>query len=71
MVISGWDIITATSSVASCLGNVGPGLGLVEPTANYSPFSDLDKIIFSLLMIVGRLEVITVFTLFTKSFWKL
>ena len=71
MVISGWDIITATSAAASCIGNIGPGMDLVGPTSNFSFFSKSDKIILSLLMIIGRLEILTVFTLFTKSFWKL
>lgn len=71
LVITGSDTVTATSAVAACLGNVGPGLGKVGPAANYSPFSDFVKVILSLLMIIGRLEIITVFALFTKSFWKL
>jgi trk system potassium uptake protein TrkH len=71
LVMNGSDIVTATSAVAACLGNIGPGLGYVGPAANYSIFSDFNKIILSFLMIIGRLEIITVFTLFTKSFWKL
>jgi trk system potassium uptake protein len=71
LVISGSDIITATTAVAASIGNVGPGLGLVGPTENYAHFTDFIKVVLSLLMIIGRLEIITVFILFTRSFWKL
>jgi trk system potassium uptake protein TrkH len=39
--------------------------------SNYSQFPDISKLIFSFLMIIGRLEIYTIFILFTKSFWKI
>jgi trk system potassium uptake protein TrkH len=71
LVLGGTDTVTAMSSVATCLGNIGPGLGTNGPAQNYFQYSDFDTIVLSLLMIIGRLEILTVFTLFTKSFWKL
>lgn len=71
IVITGSDVITATSGVAASLGNVGPGLGLAGPMSNYAHFPDAAKIIFSLLMIIGRVEIIAILTLFTRSFWEL
>jgi trk system potassium uptake protein TrkH len=71
IVISGLDIVTSASAVAASLGNVGPGLGLVGPTFNYSGLPETSKFILSLLMIIGRLEILTVFALFSRSFWKL
>jgi trk system potassium uptake protein len=71
IVITGPDLITSASAVAASIGNVGPGLGTVGPLGNYSLFPGVSKIILSLLMIVGRVEIIAVLTLFTKSFWKL
>jgi trk system potassium uptake protein TrkH len=68
---TGLDPVTAASAVASSLGNIGPGLGSVGPVFNYSHLPEISKLIFSLLMIIGRLEIYTIFLLFTRSFWKL
>lgn len=71
IVITGSDLITSSSAVAASLGNVGPGLGLAGPMSNYAHFPDSAKLIFSLLMIIGRVEIIAILTLFTRSFWEL
>jgi trk system potassium uptake protein TrkH len=71
IVIIGTDPVTAASAVATSLGNTGPGLGSIGPMSNYSQFPDISKLIFSFLMIIGRLEIYTIFILFTKSFWKI
>ena len=70
IVATGTDPVTGASAVAASLGNVGPGLGGVGPMFNYSDFSVFIKLFLSLLMIIGRLEVFTVFILFAKSFWR-
>ena len=69
--MTGLDPITSASGVAATLGNVGPALGSLGPVCNYAHLPDFTKLIFIILMIVGRLEIIAVFALFTKSFWKL
>jgi len=69
--IAGADPVTAASSVAASLGNVGPGLGTVGPMSNYAHLPQISKLVLSLLMIIGRLEIIAVFALFTRSFWKI
>jgi len=66
----GLDHVTALSSVAATLGNVGPGLGLVGPTANYLCIPALGKVVLIICMLVGRLELFTVLVLFAPSFWK-
>jgi trk system potassium uptake protein TrkH len=71
VVLTGVDPVTASSSVATCMAAIGPGLGTVGPTGNFAGIPELSKIILSLLMIIGRLEIITVFTIFTRTFWKL
>lgn len=71
IVMTGSDVITAASAVAASLGNVGPGLGLAGPMSNFAHFPDIAKFIFSLLMIIGRVEIIAILTLFTRSFWEL
>jgi trk system potassium uptake protein TrkH len=62
--------MSAISGAFALVGNVGPGFSLVGPSDNFSFFSDVDKIVFSFAMIVGRLECYTVFVLLSKSFWK-
>ncbi|MDD2483508.1 MAG: TrkH family potassium uptake protein [Eubacteriales bacterium] len=63
------DLVTTLSSVATCLGNVGPGFGLVGPMANFELYSDPATFLLSFLMIIGRLELFTVLLLFTPAFW--
>jgi len=71
VVITGVDPVTASSSVATCMAGIGPGLGTVGPMSNFAHMPEASKVVLSLLMIVGRLEIITVFTIFTRTFWKL
>jgi trk system potassium uptake protein TrkH len=71
IVITGVDPITASSSAATCMAGIGPGLGSVGPMSNFSGLPELSKVVLSLLMIIGRLEIITMFTIFTRTFWKL
>lgn len=71
IVITGSDPVTAASTVATSLGNTGPGLGSIGPMTNFSGLPDFSKLILSFLMIIGRLEIYTIFILFSKSFWRL
>ena len=71
IVLTGADPVTASSSVATCMAGIGPGLGSVGPMSDFSGMSETAKVVLSVLMIVGRLEIITVFTIFTRTFWKL
>lgn len=64
------DFISTLSAAASCLGNIGPGFNLVGPTMNYAGLTDFSKYICSFLMIAGRLELFTVFTLFSRRYWN-
>jgi len=68
---SGSDPVTSASSVAVCMAGIGPGLGSVGPMSNYSSLPEISKLTLSLLMIIGRLEIMPVFILFSKSFWRL
>ena len=63
-------IVSAASSVAATLGNIGPGFDFVGPTKTYALFSDPSKWLFSLMMLFGRLELFTMFLLITPSYWK-
>lgn len=66
----GFDTMTTISSVITCLGNVGPGFSTIGPVMNFSLFSGFAKIILSLLMIAGRLELFTFFMLFSPHYWN-
>ena len=64
------DFLTAFSAVAATFNNIGPGLGLVGPTCNYAQLSDFSKIVLSIGMIAGRLELYPVLVLFLPSTWR-
>jgi trk system potassium uptake protein TrkH len=66
---AGFDLTTSASSVASALGNIGPGLGEVGPASNYLAVPAGGKWLLSFLMIVGRLEIFPVMLLFTRELW--
>jgi trk system potassium uptake protein TrkH len=53
------------------MAGIGPGLGSVGPMSSFANLPEVSKVVLSLLMIIGRLEIITVFTIFTRTFWKL
>lgn len=71
IVLTGVDPVTSASSVAATLGNIGPGLGLIGPMSSYAEMPEISKLIFTLLMIIGRLEITTLFIIFSRSFWKI
>jgi len=62
--------VTAFSAVAATLNNIGPGLDLVGPTHNYFLFTDATKILLSLLMALGRLELYAFLVLLVPAFWR-
>ncbi len=64
------DFITAIGAVATCLGNVGPGIGTVGPVANFAHMPEAGKWLLSFLMLLGRLELFTMVILFSSAFWK-
>jgi trk system potassium uptake protein TrkH len=64
------DLETAASSVVATLGNIGPGLSAVGATQNYAAIPEEGKIVLTLLMLLGRLELYTVLVLFFPGFWK-
>lgn len=69
--LTGLDTVTAVSGAGTALANVGPGLGtIIGPSGNFAPLNDTAKWLLSLGMLVGRLEVLSVFVLFTSRFWR-
>lgn len=68
--IAGLDFITAFTATIACITNAGPGLGSVGPAHNYADLSVLQKWLCCIVMLLGRLEIFTVFILFTPAYWK-
>lgn len=68
--LAGLDLETAISSVAATLGNVGPGLGEVGPLDTYQPLPGVVKVILSVCMLLGRLEIYALLLLFTPAYWR-
>jgi trk system potassium uptake protein TrkH len=65
---TGLDLVSAFSAVASCINNLGPGLG--EVAENYAAVSDAGKWLLAATMLLGRLELFTLLVLFTPTFWR-
>ena len=61
---------TNLSAVVSCFNNVGPGLGILGPMENFSILSPLSKLVLSLEMLMGRLELMPLLALFLGSTWR-
>lgn len=67
----GLDPVTAISGSATALANIGPGLGdQIGPAGNFAGLSDATKWVLVAAMLIGRLEVMSVYVLFTFAFWK-
>jgi trk system potassium uptake protein TrkH len=65
-----YDMITSFSTTVSMLGNIGPGLGTFSPFTSYADMPSIGKWILSSLMLLGRLELLTVIILFTPTFYR-
>ena len=65
----GLDFTSTFTGVVACINNIGPGLSLVGPMGNFDCFSYFSKIILSILMLIGRLEVYPILILFLPKTW--
>ncbi len=68
--LDGFDMETSVSAVAACINNIGPGFGMVSPVGNFSGFSDFNKIVLTLDMLIGRLEVYPMLLLISPAIWR-
>lgn len=68
--LADYDIITSFTSTVLCLGNIGIGFGGIGTDMTFAIYPDWTLWVFSFLMLVGRLELFTVYSLFTRDFWK-
>jgi trk system potassium uptake protein TrkH len=68
---TGLDFMTSISGASAALANIGPGLGpIIGPTGNYASLNDTAKWILAAAMLIGRLELMAVYVLFTAKFWR-
>ena len=68
LLLSGLDFVTAFSTLAGCISNVGIGFG--QAAKGFSVLNTSSKWILIFAMLVGRLEMFTLFVLFLPSFWQ-
>ncbi len=67
---TGVDLITSITAVASAIGNVGPGFGLVGPVDNYAQMPCMGKYLLVWCMLLGRLEIFTIIIMLVPEFWR-
>ena len=68
--LDGGSLTTSFTAALACISNVGPGLDAVGPTGNFAFFSPLSKLVLTLAMLIGRLEIFPVLVLLLPSTWK-
>ena len=69
--LAGEDFITSVSGASAALANIGPGLGdTIGPTGNFSSIDDMSKWVLAAAMLIGRLELLAVYAIFTIAFWR-
>ena len=68
--IDGFSFETNLTAVVATLSNIGPGLGMVGPTGNFAAFSPFSKLVLSMCMLIGRLEIFPILMLFAPSAWQ-
>lgn len=68
--LDNFSVGTNLTAVLACFNNIGPGLEAVGPTCNFSLFSDFSKLVLSMDMLAGRLEIFPILVLFSRSTWR-
>lgn len=69
--MTGLDFVTSVSGAATALANIGPGFGdIIGPSGNFAPLNDTAKVLLIIGMWLGRLELMAVFVLLTRRFWR-
>lgn len=68
--LDGFDFSTSLSAVVACMSNIGPGLGAVGPCGNFADFSIVSKLLLSLTMLLGRLEIFPLLLTLTPVIYR-
>ncbi len=70
--LTGLDFVTSMSGASAALANIGPGLGeIIGPAGNYAGLNPVAKWVLITGMLIGRLEILAVFVIFTAKFWRI
>lgn len=64
------DLVSSATAVAATLNVVGPGLGQVGAIENFEAVNAFGRVVLTLCMLLGRLEIITALALFSPAFWR-
>ena len=67
--LDNFDFESTFTAVVACFNNIGPGFGMVGPMGNFSEFSGLSKIVLSICMLLGRLELYPLLLLVSRRTW--
>jgi len=70
VVALGADIVTGLTATIACLGNIGPGFNQVGPMANFADLHPVSRVVLTLAMWIGRLEVLTVLVILRPEVWR-
>ena len=68
--LNGFDLLSTFTALSACINNIGPGLGMVGPTGNFSAFAPWAKLLLSFDMLAGRLEIFPMLVLFLPDTWR-
>ena len=68
--LDGFSVETNLTAVLACFNNIGPGLDAVGPTCNFADYSIFSKLVLSICMLAGRLEIFPILVLFSRSTWR-
>lgn len=70
VILLGADLVTGISAAAACIGNVGPGFNAVGPMTHFADLHPISRIVLTLTMWIGRLEVLTVLVILRPEAWR-
>lgn len=70
LLLTGLDFLTSFSAIIACFNNAGPGLNLVGPATNYSVLNDVQTMICTFAMLLGRVQIFSIVILFIPEFWR-
>jgi trk system potassium uptake protein TrkH len=70
VVLLGADLLTGITASIACLGNIGPGFGPIGPMGSFADLHPVSKLVLTVEMWIGRLEVLTVLVLFRMEVWR-
>ena len=69
LTLDGFNLETNLSATFACFNNIGPGLAAVGPAANYFAYNPLSKVVLSLAMLLGRLEIFPLLLTLSPATW--